>query len=194
GGASANRRLNSWKEVAEYLSRDVTTVMRWEKEKGLPVRRAPGAKRSAVVAYSEEIDRWLVLQQEESPGTATPAVAPAERALQAAKPRGSWYRSPGLSVALLGLLILILGVSVFWTGGGSHQASGAPRLARPLRFVRMDYEMAEPRGLAAADFNGDKKIDLVAAGTSTGETTVLVSDGYGGFSRRLASATQLGRP
>jgi hypothetical protein len=32
------RRLNSWKEVAAYLQRDVRTVQRWEFE-GLPVYR-----------------------------------------------------------------------------------------------------------------------------------------------------------
>ena len=34
-------RLDSWKEIADYLGRDVTTVIRWEKEKGLPVHRLP---------------------------------------------------------------------------------------------------------------------------------------------------------
>ena len=36
------RRLDSWKEVAEYLKRDVRTVSRWELSRGLPVRRVPG--------------------------------------------------------------------------------------------------------------------------------------------------------
>ena len=35
----AEDRLDSWKEIAAYLKRDVTTVQRWEKEKGLPIRR-----------------------------------------------------------------------------------------------------------------------------------------------------------
>ena len=32
-------RLDSWKEIASYLSRDVTTVQRWEKREGMPVHR-----------------------------------------------------------------------------------------------------------------------------------------------------------
>lgn len=52
-------RLDSWKAIAAYLGRDLRTVRRWEKEKGLPVRRVPGGKRSVVFAYPEEIDRWL---------------------------------------------------------------------------------------------------------------------------------------
>ena len=32
-------RLDSWKEIAAYLKRDVTTVQRWEKREGMPVHR-----------------------------------------------------------------------------------------------------------------------------------------------------------
>lgn len=54
-----NGRLDSWKEVAEYLHRDISTAVRWSKERGLPVHRVPGGRRQAVFAYSEEIDAWL---------------------------------------------------------------------------------------------------------------------------------------
>jgi hypothetical protein len=56
---SANGRLDSWKEIADYLKRDVRTVIRWEKEKRLPVHRVPGGQRQAVFAYTGEIDAWL---------------------------------------------------------------------------------------------------------------------------------------
>ena len=32
-------RLDSWKQIATYLHRDVTTVQRWEKREGMPVHR-----------------------------------------------------------------------------------------------------------------------------------------------------------
>lgn len=56
---TGKKRLDSWKEIADYLKRDVTTVCRWEKEKGLPVHRLPGGARQAVFAYEEEIDSWI---------------------------------------------------------------------------------------------------------------------------------------
>src|SRR5205807_8474284 len=56
----ASERLDGWKQIAEYLKRDVTTVIRWEREKGLPVQRIPGGKRQAVFAYREDIDGWLL--------------------------------------------------------------------------------------------------------------------------------------
>ena len=34
---SPQDRLDSWKEIGTYLRRSVRTVMRWEKEEGLPV-------------------------------------------------------------------------------------------------------------------------------------------------------------
>lgn len=52
-------RLNSWKEIAVYLGRDVRTVLRWEKERGLPVRCIPGGKRRRVFAYQAEVEAWL---------------------------------------------------------------------------------------------------------------------------------------
>jgi Tol biopolymer transport system component len=54
-------RLDSWKAIAEYLDRDPTTVMRWAKERGLPVYVVPGQgqRHRAVYAYKGEIDAWL---------------------------------------------------------------------------------------------------------------------------------------
>lgn len=69
-----DERLDSWKEIANYLNRDIGTVIRWEKERGLPIYRAPGGKRKVIFAYRREIDTWLsgassdrvALQQESS--------------------------------------------------------------------------------------------------------------------------------
>jgi len=53
-------RLDQWKGIAEYLGRDVSTVIRWARESGLPVHRVPGAqKRRPVFAYRHEIDGWM---------------------------------------------------------------------------------------------------------------------------------------
>jgi len=51
-------RLDTWKQIAEYLKKDVRTVIRWEAERGLPVHRMPGQKRSSVYAWVSEIDAW----------------------------------------------------------------------------------------------------------------------------------------
>ena len=53
-------RLDSWKEIAAYLSRDVTTVQRWEKREGMPVHRHLHDKRGSVYALSSELDSWML--------------------------------------------------------------------------------------------------------------------------------------
>src|ERR1700733_8965813 len=52
-------RLDSWKEIAAYLGRDVTTVQRWEKRETMPVHRHVHDKRGSVYALVPELDAWL---------------------------------------------------------------------------------------------------------------------------------------
>lgn len=52
-------RLSSWKEIAAYLQRDVTTAQRWEKREGMPVHRHVHDKLGSVCAFREELDAWL---------------------------------------------------------------------------------------------------------------------------------------
>ena len=56
--AIGDGRLDSWKEIATYVRRDVTTVRRWEKREGLPVHRHLHDQRESVYAFKREIDAW----------------------------------------------------------------------------------------------------------------------------------------
>jgi len=58
GGSPEPGRLDSWKEIASYLKRGVTTVQRWERTEGLPVHRLPHAKAGSVYAFRRELDSW----------------------------------------------------------------------------------------------------------------------------------------
>ncbi len=51
--------LNSWKELSAHMGRGVRTLQRWEKQLKMPVHRPAGKSRSAVVAFSDELDQWL---------------------------------------------------------------------------------------------------------------------------------------
>lgn len=51
--------LDSWKQIARYLGREVRTVQRWEKREGLPVHRQFHVKASTVHAFRHEIDAWV---------------------------------------------------------------------------------------------------------------------------------------
>ena len=52
------RRLESWKEIAAYLKRDLRTVQRWERRESLPIHRHLHDKRSSVYVYTSELDAW----------------------------------------------------------------------------------------------------------------------------------------
>lgn len=52
--------LDSWKDISDYLGRDIKTCARWEKELGLPIHRIDqDSSRPNVFAYKSEIDEWL---------------------------------------------------------------------------------------------------------------------------------------
>jgi formylglycine-generating enzyme required for sulfatase activity/dienelactone hydrolase len=56
---SAGRVLESWKEIAQHLNRNVRTCQLWERTQGLPVHRLDGSPKARVYAYAAELDRWL---------------------------------------------------------------------------------------------------------------------------------------
>lgn len=58
--------LDSWKEIAVYLRREVRTVQRWEKREGLPVHRQFHSKAGTVCAFKHEIDAWLKIRRHPS--------------------------------------------------------------------------------------------------------------------------------
>ena len=57
GPFSADDRLDSWKEIAAYLGREVRTVQGWEKTEGLPVHRHQHARQGSVYAF-KSVDAW----------------------------------------------------------------------------------------------------------------------------------------
>lgn len=133
------QKLASWKCIASYFAVDERTAKRWERERGLPVHRAPGGKRSAVFAYSWELDSWMddakrdgelhpnadeaakaeygpvvvVASHDEADHAAqSPMVAPA-----GAQPASRW-RMLGLASAATLVLVAV----VFWTLSGPRGA------------------------------------------------------------------------
>src|SRR3954447_2325268 len=46
------KRLESWKEIAAYVNRHVTTVRRWEKQEGLPLQISGIRDYLAIVVWS----------------------------------------------------------------------------------------------------------------------------------------------
>ena len=63
---SRGKRLESWKEIAGYLNRHVTTIRRWEKHEGLPAHRHRHSKLGSIYAYTRELDVWFESRREGS--------------------------------------------------------------------------------------------------------------------------------
>ncbi len=55
----SRRILNGWKEISNHIERGVRTAQRWEALLGMPVHRPALKDRSAVVAFTDELDGWI---------------------------------------------------------------------------------------------------------------------------------------
>jgi Tol biopolymer transport system component len=99
GANEGNSRLDSWKEIAAYLNRDVRTVQRWEKTANLPVRRLQNPGLRAVFAYTAELDDWL--RHQSPPATEQDSEAPAVETPPASSHLRRWFPYAGLAVLLV---------------------------------------------------------------------------------------------
>ncbi len=125
--------LASWKGIAGYFGCNVRTAKRWEQERGLPVRRAPGKKGGTVFAYTFELERWLRAKNERKKLDSAPSGQESEL-LQSRTPSGVMDIPATLSVsqalvseqrlsnrfwwqawAAAGAVIFIILATVLWT-------------------------------------------------------------------------------
>jgi eukaryotic-like serine/threonine-protein kinase len=125
-------RLDSWKEIATYLNRDVTTVQRWEKREGMPVRRHLHDRTGSVYASRVELDAWvrsrnLPAAQENGNNSASPnpSELPPRPELSASRSRWTFV----LLLALVGAL----------AGGGYFILHREPVLTERDTLVLADF-------------------------------------------------------
>ena len=74
-GSSSRSRLDSWKDIADYLRRAERTVKRWETERALPIHRLPGGGHASVYAFTDELDAWL-LSEKPKATVSSPDISP----------------------------------------------------------------------------------------------------------------------
>src|SRR6266536_6253308 len=161
-GSDPNRfskRLESWKQIAAYMDRHVTTVRRWEKWERLPVHRHAHTKLDSVCAYSAELDAWIESRKPDRSGTPSPNAtlgAPVRSGFLPPPPSLSGL--PSWPVGLLGRAREIELLEKAWTGASRGQqqvllisgdpGQGKTRLA--LEFARSVAQRATVL-LAACD-------------------------------------------
>ncbi len=102
-------RLDSWKDIAAYLGRDLRTVQRWESERHLPVHRLPGGDKPRVYALPFELDAWLRTSPAEDREPASVAVLPF---VNLTADKESEYFGDGLADEVINALMRIPGLRV----------------------------------------------------------------------------------
>jgi Tol biopolymer transport system component len=149
-------RLDSWKKIAAYLKRDVSTVQRWERREAMPVHRHLHDKLGSVYAFRSELDVWwesrsLRLLNEEG-GAAPPAARESARLPPA-------HRSRSVRLGIVTAILLALGAFAWFVGKADlfwrdHLVQAQ---FRPLtEFEGMEHAAAISRDGAAVAFLADR--------------------------------------
>ena len=151
-------QLDSWKEIAAYLGRDVTTVQRWEKSEAMPVHRHVHDKRSSVYALTSELDAWRRsrkprLDEHERPvaqnEVETPGAAGAELNAQAGNAVRIWRW-----IAVAGAVVLVLALAVagvFFVMRRGHRMVAAPAQIRSVAVLPLKNMTGDPNQEYFAD-------------------------------------------
>lgn len=154
------QRLDSWKEIAEYLGRDVRTATRWEAQ-GLPLHRVPGGKGSSVFAFTEEIDAWMASRRGTPAALAThPPPAPPPRLDR----RAVAVACAVLALALMGAALVrqrtahadeaTLHVAITPSALSITTADGTARASHPFAPERAVAVQASPPVIVDVDADG----------------------------------------
>jgi Tol biopolymer transport system component len=186
-----DERLDSWKEIAGYLKRDVTTVQRWEKREGMPVHRHLHDKLGSVYAYRSELDAWtqsrnVGLTRDE--GNSNEPVAQAGGTSVPARTARSWTAAFAAMVVVLVCVgtyaWLRARTEFFWRNpvadvqskrvddGGTERAAAISRDGRLVAFQ--------------SDHNG--QVDVVLTQTGTGDFYNLTQGRFPGLVNDLVRA------
>jgi Tol biopolymer transport system component len=168
-------RLESWKEIADYLRRGMTTVQRWEHEEGLPVHRHDHTKKGSVYSYARELDEWRACRERTLPATPEPTPSADAKGISNVDRLGG--RRLGLTVA--GILALTVAVViVLWVQPWHRVRADAPRVrVRPLA--------NEPEIEDNASLSPDGRFVIYHWHRERGGSGLFIKDVDGGQVRRL---------
>ena len=141
----ADDRLDSWKEIAAFLERDVRTVQRWEKYAGLPVHRHAESRLRTAYAYRAELQSWWKMQRstvEPVGAPEVPILAPSPTAgATEIQPAGGRHlpRHRRHALSALGLISVVAIMAVSWRRSPPDAPPASPE-AQPASAVVARFE------------------------------------------------------
>jgi len=181
-------RLDSWKEIAAYLKRDVTTVQRWEKREGMPVHRHVHDKLGSVYAFRSDLDAWargrnprLSPEGETEPPVVEDSAQPIPSTIS------RWTLGGRNPMALAGGLaaagVLLAAVAVFWPRQSTDHAR-SPIADAQFRYLT-DFDGTEQAAAVSRDgrfvaflSDRDGQADVWVTQVGTGQFYNLTRGGF----------------
>jgi Tol biopolymer transport system component len=166
---SPDDRLDSWKDIAAHLKRDVSTVQRWEKREGMPVHRHFHDKLGSVFASRAELDAW---SSSRSPrpvgGDSDEAPRESEQPVPSGRRRGAWL------AALVCVVLAGLGAAVWFvarTGTSGRNPLADARFTHLTDFDGSEHSAAISRdgGFVAFLSDRDGPTDVWVTQVGTGQ-------------------------
>ena len=170
--SSTHLRLDSWKEIATHLKRDIRTAQLWEKREGLPVHRQTHIARANVFALTHELDAW------QSARHAQPAVVCAIAASDGTLPASAAnapggdirWRQAALVVAAAAVAAAAVTAAVFVRGSMLRQKTVHAKMEASLRgktlavFPFADHSPEPREPYLAAGLTDDLVTDIGRSG------------------------------
>lgn len=133
--APSGDRLESWKEIAAYMRRDVKTVQRWERREAMPVHRHLHDKLGSVYAFRSELDAWARNRRQASDGDST-VVQPVARSRRST---WLWVLVP-LAVAIVAAVAVL-----------RHPTREDDNPLANARFQQLDFDGSEQAAAISRD-------------------------------------------
>lgn len=172
-------RLDSWKEIAAYLKRDVRTLQRWEKTAGLPVRRLQKPGLRAVFAYTADLDEWLRHQDLQEFEAVADAASPEARTARSAFAASLLRRDRPFLYLAIAAIVVVAAAIVLW-----------PRHAVPLTLAGARPLTSEPGVERDPDLSPDGRYVAYAYESPDLRTRLQVRLLGGGEPRTMTTASE----
>ena len=177
-------RIDGWKSIAAYFGRDRTTVVRWARERGLPVHRVPGGQTGSVFALRGELDAWIggAARQAVAADEAAGSIAPAEVRGTSTDTRRDRRWHIGILASMMVMIGLVAAFGIVPMVSASYQQAELPR----------DPALARAY-LAARDLVAERRADSIERGLASLERVVARNPRYAPAQVALGEALILSR-